>query len=316
MLQGFNNLNDLFNDVGKFRKSEEAKKLFDFIAGFPSLAPFNALLVHIQRPGSRMVATADTWNLRYGRRIKFDARPLVILWPFGPVNFVFDIADTEETPDSMGKEIPELAINPLKCEGKLWGHHWHNLTGNLPGLGILASMSDTGSHMGGSIQPVNEKYFQRVDSCKEQKYVKVIYGIKLGRCHDRVTVFSILAHELGHLFCGHFYARHIHDSKMPERGDLLGLEPGERKIIEEFEAATVSWLVCKRLGIKAPADVYLSSYLRNNEELPKVDLEIILKAANRIESFYKVRHAPRLDLLMTRSELESGLYKLWENDLP
>jgi hypothetical protein len=41
------------------------------------------------------------WRERFGRKPKDGARPLLILWPFGPVALVYDIIDTE------GKELPQ-----------------------------------------------------------------------------------------------------------------------------------------------------------------------------------------------------------------
>lgn len=88
-------LDKLFQEIGTYRKSEEFKELLDFIKKFPRLAPFDALLVHIQKPGSVYVASEAQWKQRFGRRVKTGARPLVILQPFGPVAFVFDLSDTE-----------------------------------------------------------------------------------------------------------------------------------------------------------------------------------------------------------------------------
>ncbi|MBK7442542.1 MAG: hypothetical protein IPI65_13570 [Bacteroidetes bacterium] len=47
-----------------------------------------------------IVLSAEKWK-KYRRTIKKNARPLLILMPFGPVEFVYDITDTE------GDEIPE-----------------------------------------------------------------------------------------------------------------------------------------------------------------------------------------------------------------
>jgi hypothetical protein len=87
-------LDKLFIEVGTYRKSSEFKKLVDFIKKFPKIAPYNAMLIHIQKPGSQYVASANEWAGRFNRIIKPGARPLVILRPFGPVSFVFELGDT------------------------------------------------------------------------------------------------------------------------------------------------------------------------------------------------------------------------------
>ena len=59
------------------------------------------MLLHVQKPGLSYAASARDWRDRFGRRPKEGARPLIILWPFGPVALVYDVMDTE------GKPLPE-----------------------------------------------------------------------------------------------------------------------------------------------------------------------------------------------------------------
>ena len=58
-------------------------------------SPFNALLLHRRKPGLRFAASARDWRRRWTRIVKADARPLVVLVPFGPAGFVYDMLDTE-----------------------------------------------------------------------------------------------------------------------------------------------------------------------------------------------------------------------------
>ena len=44
-------LDELFLKVGLYRHSEDLRELFLFIRKFPRLAPYNAFLIHIQKPG-------------------------------------------------------------------------------------------------------------------------------------------------------------------------------------------------------------------------------------------------------------------------
>lgn len=69
----FNNQRDFLEYMGELRK-------------FPYLAPYNAMMVEVQKPGSRFVASLDTWQNKYHRRPKPGARPLVILRRFGPIS--------------------------------------------------------------------------------------------------------------------------------------------------------------------------------------------------------------------------------------
>ena len=84
-------LDKLFNEIGTYRKSKEFIELLDFVKRFPHIAPYNAMLIHIQKPGSQYVASAGEWHRIFNREINAGARPLVILRPFGPVAFVFEL---------------------------------------------------------------------------------------------------------------------------------------------------------------------------------------------------------------------------------
>lgn len=306
-IRGLACLDILFSNVKRYRKSGQAKELFEFTASFPKLAPLNAMLVHIQQPGSRMVATAYDWLEKYGRTLKFNAKPLIILWPFAPVTFVFDISDTE--PTDHAKEIPEEVINPFRPSGYLDPLVWDTLYDNLPGLGILAVWTDLGSQRGGSIQRMRGKYRLRYDD----KYVKILYAIKLSRKADQFTNFSTLTHELGHLFCGHL-AYQSNDKRFPKREELAKKDPKELKTIEEFEAEAVSWLVCRRLGLKTPSDRYLSSYWADKDkDLPDISLNNILWAAGKIEALCKKSHEAAKELLLDMEKPEAREYKEWRD---
>lgn len=93
-------LDQLLADSRLYTKSKEYKELLDFVARMRNFAPFDAMLLQVQKPGLRFAASAYDWQLRFGRRPKEGARPLLILLPFGPVALVYDELDTE------GRELP------------------------------------------------------------------------------------------------------------------------------------------------------------------------------------------------------------------
>jgi hypothetical protein len=78
-------LDDLFSLARQYRSSGGYASLLSFVSRFRFYAPYNALLVHIQMPGATYVAPARRWLESYGRRIRPEARPIVILQPRGPV---------------------------------------------------------------------------------------------------------------------------------------------------------------------------------------------------------------------------------------
>ncbi len=53
--------------------------------------------------------------------------------------------------------------------------------------------------------------------------------------------------------------------------------------VREFEAESICYLVCTRLGIDNPSDKYLADYLGAHAEAPHISLDCVMKAAGLIE---------------------------------
>src|SRR5206468_5834001 len=88
-------LDDLITRALAYRTGPELKALFDFMRRFRHIAPYNAMLLHVQNPGIGYALQPRFWARDYHRRVRPGARPYVILQPFGPVAFVFELSDTE-----------------------------------------------------------------------------------------------------------------------------------------------------------------------------------------------------------------------------
>ena len=101
-------LDQLFVDSRLYTQSKDYKDLLDFVVRLPNFAPFNAMMLQVQKPGLKFAASAHDWAERFGRTPKPKSRPLLILWPFGPVALVYDELDTE------GRELPR-DVQELLC---------------------------------------------------------------------------------------------------------------------------------------------------------------------------------------------------------
>lgn len=108
-------IDQLYEMVTEYRRSKDFKRMMDEIAKMPSFSPYNAMLLQIQKPGSRYVTTVGKWKKLYNRHPKPGGRPLVILRPFGPIDFVYEYNDTE------GDEIPPHILEEVFfAPQKLW----------------------------------------------------------------------------------------------------------------------------------------------------------------------------------------------------
>ena len=260
-----NSLDELFNEVGVYSKGEDLKDLLDFIKCFPKIAPFNSMLLHIQKPGCKYVASVSDWKSKFNRTIKAGANPLVILWPFAPVHFVYEISDTE------GEVFPEELLNPFKTEGKISDKAFKMLLNNLPREAIQYTEADHGTQSAGLIK----KNLNNGNQFVGNKQVKILYDLVVNKHHSKEEKFATIAHELGHLFCGH---QGTPNEKLWK--SRIYLSKQER----EFEAESVAWLVCERSGIKNPSAEYLNGYLSKDGQIPKISLETVIKVAGKIET--------------------------------
>lgn len=259
-------LDELFYQVGTYNDSADYNSLLDFVKKFPQIAPYNALLLHIQKPGSQYVATPQEWKERFNRYIKPGARPLIILWPFGPVRFVFELGDTDG-PD----HFPEKLLKPFETNGQLSPDKFKRLISNLSRIGVSYHEADHGTSSAGFIELANP----RVQVNINDKLINIFCHLVVNKNHSREEKFATIAHELGHLHCGHLGLRI--KGFCPDRSHL------DRQT-QEFEAESVSWIVCERAGIHSPSARYLNGYMDENKKIPHISLETVFKTAGLIES--------------------------------
>lgn len=249
-------LDKLFEEVGTYRKGSDFEELLQFIKKFPRLAPYNAMLVHVQKPGSEFVASAYDWRTKYGRTPKIGARPLIVLRTFGPVAFVFEQNDTE------GDPLPDPIEEPFRAEGTITQSKVENFIWSMRYEGIASVEQDYGKFQAGGVRSIyaTDEYI----AGKAEKIFNIWFGMVVNKSLDPNAKMATMFHELGHVFCGHI--RQPNAIWLPQRYTLATREM-------EFEAESVCWLVCERSGIKNPSAEYLSGYLDENGEVPFVSIE-------------------------------------------
>ena len=289
--QNISELDMLFEEIGTYKDSCEFKDLLQFVKRFHRVAPYNAMLLHVQKPGSTYVATGREWERTFNRGIKAGARPLVILRPFGPVSFVFELGDTEGT-----KPFPQKLLNPFETEGELSGINYDRLVENLKSDGILYVEAEYGTNSAGFIQTSTKKVETKISRVTKEIWVEILYEMVVNRTHKIETRFATILHELGHLYCGHLGTPFL--KWWEDRHNLS-------KNIMEFEAECVCWLICERMGIHNPSAEYLNSYLDNNERIPSISLDIVLKSVGKIEKMIKEKIEPRKEIVKKVIDLKS-----------
>ena len=158
--------------------------------------------------------------------------------------------------------------------------------------GVSVQERKLGSLRAGSIEPVKsgQHLSVLVKQRPQKEYVQVPlrYKLILNSNHPLETKYATLVHELAHLYCGHLGT--LNEKWWPDRSDLP-------RGTQEFEAESICYLVCKRLGIENPSATYLANYLKENEEgeVPAISLERVLKSAGLIEQMGQLRLKLRKD---------------------
>lgn len=72
-------LDDLLAKSRLYKKSNDYRELLDFVVRLRNFAPFNAMLLQVQKPSLSYAASERDWCRLFGRELKEGARPLLIL---------------------------------------------------------------------------------------------------------------------------------------------------------------------------------------------------------------------------------------------
>lgn len=251
-------LDALIQDSRLFYTSKAYLELLEFVSRMRNFAPFNAMLLQIQKPGLRYAASRADWMMRFGRTIKKDARPLLILWPFAPVALVYDEMDTE------GPDRP-VHVSAFPANGKMTEAGLMFLLRKLAKVGISVTLIDAGDNKAGSIVRT------RVGDPPKGKSA---YSMKINQNHNPNTQFATLAHELGHLCLGHLGVDKY--LGVPERSGV-GLDQ------REIEAESVAYILCTRNGIVCRSESYLAEYVKDHKTIEQVDHYQVMHAAGAVE---------------------------------
>lgn len=249
-------IEQLISATKLYDSSEAIQDLFAFTIRLREFAPFNAMLLHIQKPGLTHAATARDWWHRFGRVPKRGTRPLLVLRTKGPVDFVFDIQDTE------GREVPADAF-AFPTFGNLTDNRFGELMQAVKRERVDLVLLDAGDGQAGWIKLL---------AASKAKSGKNVFQLGYNRNHPAPTRFVTVAHELAHLYLGHLGADA--GRRVPDRRDTP-------HALMEVEAEMVAYLVAMRNGLKPRSESYLAHYKGAFEDL---NLYAVTRAANAVET--------------------------------
>jgi hypothetical protein len=252
-------LDQLLTDSRLYTQSKDYKDLLDFVVRLRNFAPFNAMLLQVQKPGLGYAASAHDWRERFGRAPKERARPLLILWPFGPVALVYDLLDTE------GEALP-TDVASFFAHGSIGEQRLSSFLPLMSKKSIEWCWLDAGDQDAGSIRVI-----KRASKDKEATQ----YRMHINRNHAAAVQFATLAHELGHLFLGHLGPDKT--LNVPERASMDHAQL-------ELEAESVAYLVCARNEVRSRSETYLTNYVEATTTVDHIDVYQVMRAAGQVEA--------------------------------
>ncbi len=190
--------------------------------------------------------------------------------------FVYDAVDTE------GDPLPDRLLNPFGTSSQLPPRVWQTSLDNLGRDLVHLVEKPLGPRHGGCIGPTFDEHHVRCG----REMVRARYELTISSDLDPGAKYNTLAHELGHLYCGHVGTPD--PDWWPDRR-FVSWEAAE------FEAQSVAYLVCGRLGIDTPSARYLHGYLEDGQQVPDISLDLVLTAAAQVERMGHRRLQPRKD---------------------
>lgn len=285
-------LDTLFQLTLAAASPQHLTRIRDAIRNLPTLGPYNAALAGIQRPGARFVASEASWREHYGRSVKPEAQPIVILAPFAPVNFVYEYNDTE------GPDHDASLVDPFRAKGDITEAAVAAMAQVLARKGVRYTEVPQGTGSAGSMRLTNREILADGGKNTPEPAFTMVVNSHLNPAAKVATIL----HEMGHRFAGH------HD--VP--GEKLR---GTRSIPDhagrEFEAEIVAWLLCARLGIDNPSGEYLAHYLDGSGSAPSFSLDVAISATGRVERLFG--GARKLATLCSTNQVQP---ELTESDAP
>ncbi len=259
-------IDELFKRSLKYQSSEEFFRFFNFIARFHHYSRFNTMLVYLQDESVTFFGGSTFWRKKFNRAVLEDARPYVILQPFSPVMLVYDIFQTE------GFESPQeflengLGTKPFDVKGKINPHILDDAISIAQSWGIKVSFKPLSFFNAGYVTTIFKG--------------KLEIALKKGMSYEQNL--AVLIHELSHLFLGH--TGHLFLRQKNKEIKLM-----QRKLTrsaEELEAETISFLICKKLGLETKAAEYLAGYITCDEDLENFSHELVIKVSDKIEELF------------------------------
>jgi len=197
----------------------------------------------------------------------------VLMVPFGPVELVYDLSQTEATDHA--QPLPFNAVPFGMDDVDVAAEALAELVHRVRSIGVRVVTGRQGVTLAGRIRRVHDAGTMKVPSDKPGVVhaLPVRWLVELNASHSPTQQLATLAHELGHLFCGHVGA---------DQGDGWPSRDVHDQTQREFEAESVARLVFRRVAPGAELPPYLEHVLDPGQPPPDEGWTYVAQAADRV----------------------------------
>lgn len=253
-------IDELVHRTLKQRGSQQFREMIDFMGRFRDYAPYNNMLVKVQDPTCSFYATSKDWEKRFGRNLKEDAKPMLILAPMHPVMLVYALDQTE------GQPLPEKLQNFARFEGEFKQDWLTRVIENAARDRIKIAFKTLSSTNAGFATFSRETHSWKM---------RIVVHDAL----DQPSRFGVLCHELAHIYLGHLGTDDDHWWPSRENLNLQTVE---------IEAESVAHIVTTRLGLSGFSESYLSGHMKSHQLPESVSMDLIAKVSGKLEQMTKI----------------------------
>jgi len=274
-------VNEFFAQILKLQTSDVMKQYLDFCERVIEHSSFNNTLVFIQKPSCFYYATKSEWKNRFNREIKNFAHPLLILFPFAPVEFVYDLEDTK------GEPLPRNFIYWWKEKrGNITKTTLDNLMSLCNELSIKTSISPS--------KYINQYDHKTFDVALKDKGSNE-RSIELHPRYENAILLQetvgVLVHEIAHHLLGHLgYFSTFAKIRDKNQEIIIALDNHNcDRGVKELEVELTAWLVFAKLGAKKQSSEYLAGWF-TSQGAKEVRINEICKV---VDNIYKMSQGER-----------------------